>query len=179
MKDPDSHSVSILLSNGTSITKRITAKRSELTVCTADGSLVPKPATFVQQLASGFAFDPLAFLEADKKKRAQYLLEAMPITFQPEEVAASGGGHPASVLNIETFEQYRAGVYERRRQANVLPNPTSASNYWETGNFSASSAKRARRQDCQKRETTSRRKPTPTVRRLRGRRKRFTINSAR
>lgn len=116
----DGGTVTIHLSDGVTIEKLITPNRSTLEVRTSDGSIVPKPAAFVERLATGFAFDPLAFLGADKKKRAQYLIEAMPVTFQPEEVEAAGGGRPANVLNIETFDNYRAGVYERRRQANVL-----------------------------------------------------------
>jgi DNA repair exonuclease SbcCD ATPase subunit len=111
--------VKITLSDGITIRKRITQKTSDLSVTTADGSVVPRPATFVQRLASGFAFDPLKFLEADKKKRAQFLLEAMPIIFEPDEVEAAGGGRPAQVLNIETFGHYYNGLYERRRELNV------------------------------------------------------------
>jgi hypothetical protein len=111
--------VILKLSDGTTIQKRITEKTSDLFVTTEDGSLVPRPASFVQRLASGFAFDPLAFLAADKKKRAQCLLDAMPIIFEPAEVEAAGGGRPANVLNIETFGHYYAGLYERRRELNA------------------------------------------------------------
>lgn len=115
----DKAHVKLTLSDGTVITKTITPKGSTLNITTADGVKVPKPAAFVERLASGFSFDPIAFLTADKKKRTQFLLEAMPIEFAPAEVAAITGKTPARALDLDGLAQLRAGIYENRRDLNV------------------------------------------------------------
>ena len=112
--------VQITLSNGTTIKKSVTEKASTLDITTGDGLKVTKPATFVQQLATGFAYDPIAFLEADSKKRAQFLLEAMPIEFLPKEIEAITGTAPARPVDIDGFAQIRQAVYDKRRDANVV-----------------------------------------------------------
>lgn len=112
--------VKITLSDGVTITKRITTKDSKLEIRAADGSIVPKPASFVERLASGFACDPIAFLGADSKKRTKFLLDVLPVVFEPEEVAlAAAGRRPAQRLNIEGLENFRLGMYEDRRKINV------------------------------------------------------------
>lgn len=115
----DKGSIVIDLSTGHQITKTITAKSYTLKVASPDGSIVPAPAKFVERLAAGFAYDPLAFLDAPPKKRLEYLLSAMPLYWTAEEIEAAGGGRPAGQLDIEGLDAYRAGVYERRRVVNA------------------------------------------------------------
>jgi chromosome segregation ATPase len=115
----DKAHVKLTLSDGTTVAKTITAKGSTLNITTADGLKVPKPAAFVERLASGFSFDPISFLSADAKKRTQFLLEAMPIEFAPAEVAAITGKTLARALDLDGLAQLRAGIYENRRDLNV------------------------------------------------------------
>ena len=112
-------SVKLTLSDGTTVAKTITPKGATLSITTADGLKVPKPAAFVERLASGFSFDPISFLQADAKKRTQFLLEAMPIEFSPAEVGAITGKAPARALDLDGLAQLRAGIYENRRDLNV------------------------------------------------------------
>jgi len=112
--------VLITLTNGTTILKTITEKRSTVDIITADGLKVPKPAAFLERLATGFSFDPIAFLNADPKKRAQFLLEAMPIVFARDEVGKITGNPPSKDLDMDGFAQLRTAIYDKRRDANVL-----------------------------------------------------------
>src|SRR5712664_2293029 len=80
--------VVLTLDDGTVIKKTITAKGYNLTAEASDGVSIPSPATFVKNLASGFALDPVAFVEAGKngaegwKRRQEFLQEAIPTTFK-------------------------------------------------------------------------------------------------
>lgn len=111
--------VILTLDNGTRIRKVITPKNSTLDIVTEDGLKVSKPAAFVEKLATGFAYDPIAFLHADEKKRLQFLLEAMPIEFLPDEVSAITGKPMSKALGIEELNQLRQGIYDERRVENV------------------------------------------------------------
>lgn len=111
--------VILTLDNGTRIRKVITPKNSTLDIVTEDGLKVSKPAAFVEKLATGFAYDPIAFLHADEKKRLQFLLEAMPIEFLPDEVSAITGKPMSKALGIEELNQLRQGIYDQRRNVNV------------------------------------------------------------
>lgn len=112
--------IRITLNNGTTITKTITEKRSVVDILTGDGLKVPKPAAFLEKLASGFGFDPVAFLNADPKKRAQFLLDAMPITFSAEEIGKITGNALPRSLDMDGFAQLRQAIYDRRRDCNVM-----------------------------------------------------------
>jgi chromosome segregation ATPase len=116
----ESGRVTLTLSNGTTIRKTINQKTSRLDITTKDGLKVTKPAAFIEKLASGFSFDPLSFLAAPPRERAAFLLEAMPVMFPPDEIAAATGAAPPSrPLNIEELGQLRLGIYEKRREVNV------------------------------------------------------------
>ena len=110
--------VAIRLSDGHHIIKTVTEKGSTLCVKSEDGSVIPAPKRFVEQLAEGFAYDPLAFLAAKPKDRLAFLLKAMPIYFTPEEVEAQVGARPAKQLDIDGLAAFRQGIYERRAAVN-------------------------------------------------------------
>lgn len=111
--------VAIRLSDGHHITKTVNEKGSTLVVKSEDGSVIPAPKRFVEQLAEGFAYDPLAFLAAKPKDRLAFLLKAMPIYFTPEEVEAQVGARPAKQLDIDGLAAFRQGIYERRAATNL------------------------------------------------------------
>lgn len=111
-------SISLAISDGHTITKTVTEKTSTLTVKSADGSVVSAPKKFVEQLADGFSYDPLAFLAAKPKDRLAFLLSAMPLYFTPEEVEAQCGVRPAKQLDIDGLAAFRAGIYEQRAAVN-------------------------------------------------------------
>lgn len=115
--------VKLTLDNGTTIVRTITPKTSTLEIKTADGAEIPKPETFVKTLASGFSFDPLAFISAKPKERLAYLQRALAISFEPEEVAVITGPvgiKPAAPLDLDGINNIRKAVYDLRTQQNTL-----------------------------------------------------------
>ncbi len=49
---------------------------------------VEGPAAYIAALSKGFAFDPLAFIDAPSSARAKYLADQMPITITNKQIAA-------------------------------------------------------------------------------------------
>lgn len=109
----------LTLSDGVTITATVKPDGTKREVRTSDGSIVSKPAAYIKALADGFSFDPVAFLQADKKDRAKYLLEAMPIVFTVQEIQDAVERIPAGSMNLDAFHAYRAGLTEERRVLNV------------------------------------------------------------
>ena len=120
--------VVLTLDDGTTITKSITTKGQTTTVKTAEGAVVPAPATFIQQLAKGFAFDPLAFVHAPHKERADYLSKLMPIEIRREQIVAAVENRKvapqiekfltAPVYDIAKLTEQRKRIYEDRQGTN-------------------------------------------------------------
>lgn len=113
--------VRMLLSDGVTIRKSITSKASDLTISDPNGGVVRSPKAYVEQLASGFAFDPLALMVAKPKDRAAFLLDAMPISFTAAEVREAAGYkvHSESV-DLEGLMAIHQAIYEERTQQNRL-----------------------------------------------------------
>ena len=102
--------VLLTMDDGTTIEKAITPKGSTLIVKTSDGQVVPAPATFVSQLAKGFAFDPLAFINAPKAERAKYLASAMPISVSRRDILSAVDLKP-QVRNVQAlFDEMDDGL---------------------------------------------------------------------
>lgn len=116
--------VVLTLDDGTTITKSITTKGQTTTVKTAEGAVVPAPATFIQQLAKGFAFDPLAFVHAPHKERADYLSKLMPIEITKAQIVAAVENRKvapqiekflnAPVYDIGKLTEQRKRIYDDR-----------------------------------------------------------------
>ena len=120
--------VKITLDNGTVITRAITEKRSTLDVATVDGLPVPDgPQHYVEQLASGFSFDPLAFCAAKPKERLAYLQRALGIDFTPDEVAVACGMKPPAPVDLDGLDLIRKTVFETRTKINTLAKQAVAS----------------------------------------------------
>jgi len=114
----DKATVLATLSNGTTMLRTMTLKRSTLDIRTVDGGKVRREAEFVKQLATGFAFDPLKFLSLKLKEQAQEFMKVMPIMFQPEELA--GITTQVRPINLEALNGIRDGMYEDRAAQNVI-----------------------------------------------------------
>ncbi len=110
--------VLITLEDGITLRRTITEKSSTLEIRTKDGAIVPKPQSFVETIAAGFAFDPLGLMTADPKKRAQFLLEAMPITFEPYELNGAGLEGATKPVDLDGLAALRDGIYESRKVLN-------------------------------------------------------------
>lgn len=109
------------------ITKTITEKRSTLEVARADGQPVPEgPQHYVDNLASGFGYDPLTFIDAKPKERLAYLQRALGISFTPDEVAAACEIKPPVAVDLDGLETVRKQVYKARTEVNTLAKQADA-----------------------------------------------------
>jgi DNA repair exonuclease SbcCD ATPase subunit len=111
--------VELVLSDGTTITRTITPKSSTLDVKTKDGDTKKAPASYVSQLASGIALDPIRLLTAKPKERGAFLLATSNVSFQPAEIAAAIGQDYDINLTIEGMDKLRKSIYEQRTALNI------------------------------------------------------------
>jgi predicted ATP-dependent endonuclease of OLD family len=116
--------VLITLDNKTTIRRTITPKSSDLDITTVDGLKVPKPQSFVEKIAAGFSFDPIAFMDAPKKDRAAFLLSAMPVKFTPADIDSATklrvSPQDKKELNLDDLAAIRKQLYETRSAKNKI-----------------------------------------------------------
>lgn len=122
--------VELELEDGTTIRKRIKSTGGDLVVKNAEGKVVKAPASYVEGLASSFAFDPLAFLTAPAKDRSAWLAAVMPIAVGPDAIAAQVLNPklrskvlemlPAKPMDLEGLNNARKAIYESRTGENAV-----------------------------------------------------------
>lgn len=122
--------VELELEDGTTIRKRIKSTGGDLVVKNAEGKVVKAPASYVEGLASSFAFDPLAFLTAPAKERSAWLAAVMPIAVGPDAVAAQVANPklrsrvlemlPTKPMDLEGLNAARKAIYESRTGENAV-----------------------------------------------------------
>jgi hypothetical protein len=103
--------IRLTLDDGTTIEKTITPKSATTVVKNAAGEVIPAPATYIATLAKGFAFDPLAFVAASHKERADYLSKVMPVAITRLQIVASCDQKRMAplVARLITGEQFDIG----------------------------------------------------------------------
>lgn len=114
----DSGSVVLEMEDGTIVSATVTRTDTVRKVHVPGAEKDPPPREFIDDLAKGFAFDPVAFLTADHKKRTEYLLDAMPVTFAPEEVTKITGKETGNTLSLAELDALRKLYYEERTKEN-------------------------------------------------------------
>ena len=83
----DEGQVVILLDDGLEIKKTITGDKTDLSVkYPRSGVKVDKPQTRLNELIDALSINPVEFLTAPAGKRAEYLLQAMPLTVKSEDL---------------------------------------------------------------------------------------------
>lgn len=118
--------IRITLNEGTTIERAINRERksSTLTIKSADGEIVPSPQKFVESLATGFAYDPLAFLSAKPEKRAKFVEQFADVAVASAELQEAVNDNwwinhydakDSAFSNIDRI--YEAG-YQRRADIN-------------------------------------------------------------
>jgi hypothetical protein len=120
--------IRLTLDDGTTIEKTITPKSATTVVKNAAGEVIPAPATYIATLAKGFAFDPLAFVAASHKERADYLSKVMPVAITRQQVVDSCDQKRVApqVARLITGEQFdiaslnllRKRIYDDRAAVN-------------------------------------------------------------
>lgn len=111
--------ITLTLDDDSFIRKTITQKGYTLIAKTAKGALIRPPKQYIDKLAAGFAFDPIAMMDAKPEKRLQFLLDVMPIEFSAEELAeVLGDRAPVEACNLKKLEDIHAGIKEERTTLN-------------------------------------------------------------
>lgn len=119
----ESGEVVILLDDLTEIRKRVGRERSSVSVSRPDVGEVKAPQGYIGKLADALSVNPVAFLTADPKRQAQYLLESLPLELDDDELFdavddaieipdSALRGHPLDVLSALAKRIYdeRTGV---------------------------------------------------------------------
>lgn len=111
--------VQLTLDDATTIDKSVTPKSSTLTIKSPAGDVIPAPATFIATLAKGFAFDPLGFVTAPHKERADYLSKVMPVAITAAQIVAACdqkrlASAVAKFVPNEVFDMARLNGFRKR-----------------------------------------------------------------
>jgi DNA repair ATPase RecN len=116
--------IRLTLSDGSTITKTITEKRSTVEYLDPAGNPVPSAQTAINHLQQAIAADPGRLLNPSLKAKdiRALLLQIVRVEFDPAEIAEAlpkdqtGIDAPLSVLDLDGFRKYIAGVREQRRR---------------------------------------------------------------
>lgn len=117
-KGCDSAEIYIELSNGYTITKVILPDGLDLKVRNPEGGIIRAPKTWLESLAPSLSFDPVGFLNAEPRKRADWLLSKMPLVFTEEEMGNALGSSFSGSINLEKLNEIRTGHYDKRTTIN-------------------------------------------------------------
>jgi DNA repair exonuclease SbcCD ATPase subunit len=113
--------VVLVLDDGTSIAKTVTADKSTTDVRGADGKKLPRPAEVIRSLTDMLSVNPVEFLAAPKKDRVKVLLESMPLQIDAAELTAISGIKVQVDPNVHalyTIEAVHKQVYDARTGTN-------------------------------------------------------------
>jgi ABC-type cobalamin/Fe3+-siderophores transport system ATPase subunit len=118
----ESGEVVLVLDDGTSITRRITADSSNVSVVHPEFGRLTKPAQYLKKLADALSLNPVQFLSAPKKDRVDQLLQAIPMQVTAEQL----GFVPQVALNgvnldehaLEVIGKIQKSIYDLRTGVN-------------------------------------------------------------
>lgn len=132
--------VVLVLEDETEIRKRITARGSSVTVKRPDVGEIKAPQTYIGKLTDVLSVNPVAFLTADPRRQAEYLLEALPLELDRDALSEAIGstvrvvdaectGHPLDVLARIRQRAYneRTGVNRAAKEKRATVEQLSAS----------------------------------------------------
>lgn len=113
--------VVLTLDDGLKIRMRVTSKSTSYDIENVDGSIVPAPRKFIEELIDSLSVSPERILLAKPKELATILLEVMPITFGQEELQLATGEDCwpiARDMSLDEVDNLRKMIYEARRGSN-------------------------------------------------------------
>lgn len=111
----------LVLDDGMSITKKVSADASKTQVRDAAGKIVPRPAEVIRGLADMLSVNPVEFLGAKKQDRVKVLLESMPLEVDAAELTKLSGikvQHQPGVHALHVIEAVHKQVYDARTGTN-------------------------------------------------------------
>lgn len=114
--------VVLVLDDDTTIRRRVTEGKSDITVSHPQFGKISKPAAYIKKLADALSLNPIQFLTAPKKQRVDILLEAIPM----KVTAADLGSVPMVALKgidldahaLEVIGAVSKSVYDLRTGVN-------------------------------------------------------------
>jgi energy-coupling factor transporter ATP-binding protein EcfA2 len=112
-------------SGGYTLLKRITPKGYTLNVKGPGGQKVNSPQAFVESLSTGFAFDPLSFLDQKPADQAKYLQQFLKVPVTQTELKEAIGFYKPDKLpldsmdGVQTIESFFQEIYAERSETNA------------------------------------------------------------
>lgn len=111
--------VVLVLEDGTEITKRVTAQKSDTIVRDPVGARVSSPGQKLKALTDALSVNPVEFLTAPKKDRVTALLEAMPIELPYARVKEIAGfDAPKNLPALDALDYVHKQLYDERTGTN-------------------------------------------------------------
>ncbi len=112
----------ILLDDGLEIKKTVTSDKTDLSVkYPKSGIKIEKPQTHLNALVDALSVNPIEFLSAPPSKRAEYLLQAMPLRVTREDLAGIYFGPIDPDLHaFKLLEAVEKQIYDDRTGVNRL-----------------------------------------------------------
>lgn len=121
-KGADKGEVVLVLDDGSQVSKRVTAAKSEQLCIDAQGRKSTRPAESIKALVDALSVNPIEFLTVPKKQQVAALLEAMPMKVDAEKLGNLAGvvidQHTAELHAIDAIEVVRKMVYDERTGLN-------------------------------------------------------------
>ena len=121
--------VVFVLEDGRSVREYIPAEggRARPIVKDASGKALPKPQSIIEDLFDSVSANPVSFLMAPPKHRAEWLLEAMPISVPAAEIKkAVSEKYSGGDLNLDGLAALRQKVYDDRTGLNRVAKESAA-----------------------------------------------------
>lgn len=120
-KGEDKGEVVLVLDNGATLRKRVTASGQSLDMLTPENQKTARPQDAIRRLVDMLSVNPVDFLRATKKDRARVLLEAMPLVADAERLQQISG-LPVTIEEgmhaIQAIQQVHKEVYDLRTGTN-------------------------------------------------------------
>lgn len=105
------------------VKRTITPKDSYLDISNKEGMKMPAPQKFLNGILGTFSFNPIEFFEKKAAERKKYLLNAIKLTINQEELAQYTGekltGIDYDAHALEVVEMARKHYYDQRTGANA------------------------------------------------------------
>jgi DNA repair exonuclease SbcCD ATPase subunit len=118
----------LVLDDGTTVKRRITANGTDVKVTDAQGMKFAKPQTILQSLFAVTQFNPLALLQADKKsrdERTRTVLECLPLSLDKDTILELTPQLSSQLSHIDTnrhgldvLNDIEKRVFDRRTDVN-------------------------------------------------------------
>lgn len=124
----------LVLDDGSKITKKVTADKSEQNFTDAAGRKILRPVESIKALIDSLSVNPVEFLTVPKKQQVAALLEAMPMTISQDRLTSLVGDVIGTIADpklaemhaMDAIEIVRKHIYDERTGVNRVAKEKSA-----------------------------------------------------